>query len=348
MPCRQQPGCEGAAPTTERARAVWMRQQHRIHTGPLLNPRAHRPAPTRPCPAPRRCRSSQHGIGDPERVAGQTASPGAHTHAPARPPPNGCRAGGRTCCRPLRAPARPAQAPHRRPLLAWRRRTKIDGPGSRTISIQTSHAPREFVLLSPSARIGSKNREQNREQAAARPAGRQAGPEEARTRLPTHTAALRPSGPPPGAPAAPNPRSLPRSNHPLFRIPIYTGSQVHGDKYLRGAQAAAAGACQSIPRHVLTQRARCTGVGRAGCGAAGVSRRAQFAGRIGAAGGLRGAVRAAGRPRGGADPAQTAYGWRCPARPFEARPRPLHPFVATRRVGLYWAHGRARSSGQGC
>ena len=142
MPCRQQPGCEGAAPTTERARAVWMRQQHRIHTGPLLNPRAHRPAPTRPCPAPRRCRSSQHGIGDPERVAGQTASPGAHTHAPARPPPHGCRAGGRTCCRPLRAPARPAQAPHRRPLLAWRRRTKIDGPGSRTISIQTSHAPR--------------------------------------------------------------------------------------------------------------------------------------------------------------------------------------------------------------
>ena len=144
MPCRQQPGCEGAAPTTERARAVWMRQQHRIHTGPLLHPRAHRPAPTRPCPAPRRCRSSQHGIGDPERVAGQTASPGAHTHAPARPPPHGCRAGGRTCCRPLRAPARPAQAPHRRPLLAWRRRTKIDGPGSRTISIQTSHAPRVF------------------------------------------------------------------------------------------------------------------------------------------------------------------------------------------------------------
>ena len=68
--------------------------------------------------------------------------------------------------------------------------------------------------------------------------GRQAGPEEARTRLPTHTAALRPSGPPPGAPAAPNPRSPPRSAHPLFRIPIYTGSQVHGDKYLRGAQAA--------------------------------------------------------------------------------------------------------------
>ena len=145
MPCRQQPGCEGAAPTTERARAVWMRQQHRIHTGPLLHPRAHRPAPTRPCPAPRRCRSSQHGIGDPERVAGQTASPGAHTHAPARPPPHGCRTGGRTCCRPLRAPARPAQAPHRRPLLAWRRRTKIDGPGSRTISIQTSHAPRVIV-----------------------------------------------------------------------------------------------------------------------------------------------------------------------------------------------------------
>ena len=145
MPCRQQPGCEGAAPTTERARAVWMRQQHRIHTGPLLHPRAHRPAPTRPCPAPRRCRSSQHGIGDPERVAGQTASPGAHTHAPARPPPHGCRAGGRTCCRPLRAPARPAQAPHRRPLLAWRRRTKIDGPGSRTISIQTSHAPRGVI-----------------------------------------------------------------------------------------------------------------------------------------------------------------------------------------------------------
>ena len=94
---------------------------------------------------------------------------------------------------------------------------------------------------------------------------------------------------------------------------------------------------------MLTQRARCTGVGRAGCGAAGVSRRAQFAGRIGAAGGLRGAVRAAGRPRGGADPAQTAYGWRCPARPFEARPRPLHPFVATRRVGLYWAGQEQRS-----
>ena len=46
--------------------------------------------------------------------------------------------------------------------------------------------------------------------------GRQAGPEEARTRLPTHTAALRPSGPPPGA-SAPAPRLL------LFRTPPRAG-----------------------------------------------------------------------------------------------------------------------------
>ena len=195
------------------------------------------------------------------------------------------------------------------------------------------------------ARIGSKNREQNREQAAARPTGRQAGPEEARTRLPTHTAALRPSGPPPGAPAAPNPRSPPRSAHPLFRIPIYTGSQVHGDKYLRGAQAAAAGACQSIPRHVLTQRARCTGVGRAGCGAAGVSRRAQFAGRIGAAGGLRGAVRAAGRPRGGADPAQTAYG---PPWPISRHAHARHACLPAGSSGLAQQGSRAADARRAC
>jgi len=63
-------------------------------------------------------------------------------------------------------------------------------------------------------------------------------------------------------------------------------------------------------------------------------------------GGTRGSS-ARGRPR-------SDTRWRCPAaggaRPghLKARPRPLHPFVATRRVGLYWAHGRARSSGQGC
>ena len=54
-------------------------------------------------------------------------------------------------------------------------------------------------------------------------------------------------------------------------------------------------------------------------------------------GGTRGSS-ARGRPR-------SDTRWRCPAaggaRPghLKARPRPLHPFVATRRVGLYWAQG---------
>ena len=74
-PARQHPGCEGAAPTTERAQAVWMRQQHRIQTGPLLHPRAHHPAPTRPCPAPRRCRPRPTG-----------AAPGSVGAARHRPP----------------------------------------------------------------------------------------------------------------------------------------------------------------------------------------------------------------------------------------------------------------------
>jgi hypothetical protein len=81
-PARQHPGCEGAAPTTERAQAVWMRQQHRIQTGPLLHPRAHRPAPTRPCPAPRRCRPRPTG-----------AAPGSVGVARHRPPVARAQAG---------------------------------------------------------------------------------------------------------------------------------------------------------------------------------------------------------------------------------------------------------------
>ena len=74
----------GVCMSTERAQAVWMRQQQRIQTGPLLHPRVHRPAPThpRPAPRPRRCRLRPTG-----------AAPGPVGVVRHRPPVARARAG---------------------------------------------------------------------------------------------------------------------------------------------------------------------------------------------------------------------------------------------------------------
>jgi hypothetical protein len=127
-PARQHPGCEGAAPTTERARAVWMRQQHRIHTGGLLYPPgappgAHPPMsgtpPVPPPPNRRRAGLSWSGA----------APPTGRARADRQDPRHGIRTGGHASQRGRGCPALPVHtdSPAGAPDAAICRRSRLRG-----------------------------------------------------------------------------------------------------------------------------------------------------------------------------------------------------------------------------